>query len=64
MLQVSGVRQYFDGFRRLFQVRPPILKATDDCQQLFIIDLVVTLTWRVLLPEVGDGVENTLIMLF
>jgi hypothetical protein len=36
-------------------IRPPFLKAADNCQQLFIIDLLVTLSGRVLLEKKAIG---------
>ena len=58
VLQVAMVGEDVEAVRRALQEMPPLVKPTDDGEQLLVMDLVVALSWREALGEVRDWVPT------
>jgi hypothetical protein len=54
-----------DLYRQIspFEIRTPFLKAANDGQELFVVDLVITLSGSHLPGEEGHWVQYTIIVL-
>ena len=43
VFQVSMVCEYSDGFLRSLEEYPPVFKSFDDCQEFFVVGVIVLL---------------------
>jgi hypothetical protein len=62
VLQISVVGQDSDWRLGSFKFGMLFFKATDDSEQFFIVNLVITLNGRVFLRKEGDRAQNTLLI--
>ena len=54
IFQVFMVFDYLYGFFNIFQFRSPQFENVDDCQKLFVIDLVITFNRVFFTKKIND----------
>jgi hypothetical protein len=61
LVSVSG--DDLDGMWGAFQKGVPFIQGPDDCEKLFIINLIINLGWVMLPCEIYHRVENIVIVI-
>jgi len=63
ILKIFVIRDYLDRIDRIFKLWSSFLKSTNNDHEFFIIDLVVTLDWVMLLQKVSDWMKNLIFII-
>ncbi len=63
MLKIFVIRDYLDRIDRVFKLWLSFLESANNDHEFFIVDLVVTLDWIMLLRKVSDWMKNLVLII-
>ena len=62
ILKVFVIRDHLDKVDKVFKLRSSFLESANNDHNFFIVDLVVTLDWVMLLRKVSDWMKNLILI--
>ena len=62
ILKIFMIRDYLDRINRVFELWSSFLESANNDHEFFIVDLVVTLNWVMLLWKVSDWMKNLILI--
>ena len=63
ILKIFVIRDHLDKINKVFKLRSSFFESTNNDHEFFIVDLIVTLDWIMLLWKVSDWMKNLVLII-